>query len=158
MIKIEDLLEKIKHNNLDFNKGLNYFCEEYWSSCMEILDTGNINYIPYIMETLIDWHYNRMTAYQIGDLIVGCYLIDSAETVKIILLNIDKMYPHAKKGLEYILSELMARKVTKEYIYTYFKLLNLEKKQIFKEVYNNILLEYPRFSIPEIDEALKSIA
>ena len=157
MEKIEKLLAQIKKNDLDFNKGLNQYSDDYLNACIEIREIDNISHMPYIMETLHDWHYSGSYADWVGDLIVGYYHTDSQKTVETFISNIDKMYPHAKETLAYILSEFLAREACKGYAFDAFSKLSFEKKIIFKEIYLNVLIEDSKLAIPEIDEAIKGI-
>jgi hypothetical protein len=156
-MEIEEAIKLLKNNNLDENQGLNNDCDTYWDSCLYLHGTGNSEYMPFIMQSMKDWYYSADMIDAVGDLVVGFFHVNAKDAVSKFLNNIDKMYPHAKLGIQFVLTKFIAMAETRNFVYPIFVNISLEKKNIFKEIYTIIVIENPKRAIPEIDEALKSI-
>ncbi len=155
-----EFLKQLQSNNdfdnSDYALGA-FYLNNYRDISDKLFDTKNADYITCIMKTMKDWFEG------IDD--IGDRLIDFAKKndakffLTIFLQNIEVMYPHAIRCIRYIFLHFLQMDIFKPYVYENYITLSLEQKRIFKEIYLLIVEEDREyFAIPEIDEALKSIA
>ncbi len=132
--------------------------EQYMEACYSIYNSENIGNIILIMSTMQDWDYRMDMIYTISDIIINFGKKDKKNFINVFLQNIEKMYPHAYEGLRYIFTHILVMEIFKPHVYSTYITLNVEQKQIFKEIYEKLVEEDREyFAIPEIDEAIKSI-
>jgi hypothetical protein len=157
-LKIE-FLQQLQSNN-DFDNSDHalgaFYLNNYRDISDKIFDTKNVEYIICIMQTMKDWFEGID---DIGDRLIDfAKKNDSKAFLAFFLKNIEVMYPHAIRSIRYIFIHFLQMKIFKPYVYENFVKLSSEQKKIFKEIYLLVLEEDREyFSIPEIDEALKSI-
>ncbi len=143
-------------DNDDFIFGVTQL-HNYRDICDEIFQTKNMEYIVCIMQTMKNWTENVV---DIGDRLIGFAIeTDSQKFQEVFLHNLHLMYPHAKEGIHYIFNHLLTMEQFLPYLYDTFLAIDIVEKRIFKEIYQEIILNMEAEGlIPKIDEALKSIA
>lgn len=164
-------MEKINHlyqillENKDFNKyedeQSTIKFEKYKKAFLEFIEIGSVKDLKLIMVSLDDWDNEGTLMENFVDGLIEFGKNDSKNFVRNFLQNLEVMYPYAKKGIEYVFIHILRMDIFKPYVYGTFITLNIEQKQVFKEIYDSLNKteeDKKLFSILEIDEAIKSIA